>query len=582
MRNKIVNKINKFHNFVVKHKIYFFLTLLFLPSVWDLLQPGYFSMHDDLQVFRLLGFHKCLLDGQLPCVWIPDGGFGYGYPMFGFYPPLPYFLSEAFHLLGINLFWSIKIMFILALILSGFFMYKLSKVFFGKIGGIISSVFYVYAPYHALDIYVRGAGNEAWGMVWFPLILLYSYQLIQKPLKRKMVLLSLSYAALLLSHNVMTLIFTPFLGIWCLFWMIGLKRFSSFKNLIISGLWGMGLSGFFFLPVILEKNSVHIESMTIGYFNYLAHFADAKQMFLSRFWGYGGSTWGPKDDMAQPIGHFHWVVALIVLFLTSYKSIRSFFFRNNRQDPSHGRILVLPTLIILTVFIGFSYAFLAHSRSVWFWDHLPLLYYAQFPWRLLTMVTFLFSFVVGYLGFFSKGFWAKVLVSVLILGVIFWNIPFFHSEKHPTLTIGEKFSGSLWELQTTGGIFDYLPQTASRPPGDGSFYLPQFIQGNGGILNYQKGSNWLKFTVKSDSDVQIMAPIFVYPGMKIKDNGKYIDFNYDSDLGRALIDLSKGDHEIFIKIYPTAPRLFGMLISFISLVYLIKFALYERKSSSRT
>jgi hypothetical protein len=34
----------------------------------------------------------------------------------------------------------------------------------------MSSVFYVWAPYRALDVYVRGAMNESWAFVWFPLI----------------------------------------------------------------------------------------------------------------------------------------------------------------------------------------------------------------------------------------------------------------------------------------------------------------------------------------------------------------------------------------------------------------------------
>jgi hypothetical protein len=446
-------------------------------------------------------------------------------------------------------------------------MYKLAKTFFGKIGGTNSAVFYVYAPYHALDIYVRGAANEAWGMVWFPLILLYSYQVIFKPDKKNIILLALSYAALLLSHNVMTLIFTPFLALWCLLWLIVLKKFSNLKTLILSGLWGISLAGFFFLPVIFEKNFVHVETMTIGYFNYLAHFADAKQMFLSRFWGYGGSTWGPNDDMAQPIGHFHWMLALLALVVVLYQ-----FFKNKKHKT-------FALLIFLFVFSGFAYAFLAHSRSVWFWDHLPLLYYAQFPWRLLTMVAFLFSFVVGYLGFLLQKGRGKIILTALILGVIVWNYPFFQVNKHLTLTRPEKFSGNLWELQVTGGIFDYLPKTASRPPGDASFYLPQFTQGKGGILNYTKGSNWLKFNVKTNNPAQIMAPIFAYPGMKIKIDNNSTNFSYDPDLGRVLIDLPSGEHSVFIKIYPTPTRLLGILISFISLIYLIKFALHERNTT---
>ena len=54
-----------------------------------LLTPGYFIMHDDLQMMRQLEMEKCFLDRQIPCRWIPDMGYGFGFPLFNFYPPLP-------------------------------------------------------------------------------------------------------------------------------------------------------------------------------------------------------------------------------------------------------------------------------------------------------------------------------------------------------------------------------------------------------------------------------------------------------------------------------------------------------------
>jgi len=191
------------------------LLLLFLPAISGLLRPGYFSMHDDLQVFRLYELDKCVKDGQIPCRWVPDAGYGYGYPLMQYYPPMPYYPAEVLHLFGVNFFWAAKIMFILAFVLSGLAMYLLTKEFFGILPAIVAAVFYVYAPYHSVDIYVRGAMNEAWGMVWFPLIFLYAYKIItqNKPLDR--IKFAVSFASLLLSHNVMTLIFAPSLAIWC-------------------------------------------------------------------------------------------------------------------------------------------------------------------------------------------------------------------------------------------------------------------------------------------------------------------------------------------------------------------------------
>ena len=57
-------------------------------------------------------------------------------------------------------------------------MYLLAENIFGPVGGLLSSVFYTYAPYHLVNIYIRGAMNEAWASVFFPLILYFIKKLI--------------------------------------------------------------------------------------------------------------------------------------------------------------------------------------------------------------------------------------------------------------------------------------------------------------------------------------------------------------------------------------------------------------------
>jgi len=45
----------------------------------------------------------------------------------------------------------------LGMLSAGVSMYLLSTSLFNKKAGSIMAVFYLYAPYHALDLYVRGA-----------------------------------------------------------------------------------------------------------------------------------------------------------------------------------------------------------------------------------------------------------------------------------------------------------------------------------------------------------------------------------------------------------------------------------------
>lgn len=552
-----IQKISKQKATVITLGLFFILSF---PAIKDMLLPHYFPMHDDLQILRLKAMDDCIMDRQIPCRWIKDAGFGYGYPMFNYYPPLPYYVAEGLHLLGMDYFWSIKITFVLSFILSGLFMFALLRRFVSNAGALTGALFYVWAPYHSVDVYVRGAMNEAWGLTFFPLILFALYDLVIKKTKSSFLLFAISLACLLTSHNVMTLIFAPIAIAWCLFWIYQQKDYEQIIPVALSGLLGVGLSAFFFIPVALESKLVHVESMTVGYFNYLAHFTDFKQLFFSRFWGYGGSTWGPEDDMAFPVGHLHWIIALVIMLIATY------LFVKKRTKTSVQNLLITLSFFI----IGFGYAFLTHSRAVWFWDNLPLLYYAQFPWRLLAIPALAFSFLAGYLFVFLKKSWHAPLAAVLILGVIAINLPFFRIERQVRVSYPEKISGALWELQTTGGIFDYLPKSATRPPGDAAIPFPVYIEGTGSSVEFKRGTNWLSFTgVVATENATLRLPIFEYPKTTVRVGGKVIDHTYDKDLGRVIINLPKGEHKVFVQITNTPIRTFSNILTVISFLILI-------------
>src|SRR3989339_622315 len=108
--------------------ILFFSILLSLP----LLKPGLYIIHDDQQIARLFLFDKALKFGQFPVRWVDELGFGFGYPLFVFYPPLVYMVGEMFHFLGFGFIDSIKLVFFNSIFFSGIAMYVLIKELWGR------------------------------------------------------------------------------------------------------------------------------------------------------------------------------------------------------------------------------------------------------------------------------------------------------------------------------------------------------------------------------------------------------------------------------------------------------------------
>src|SRR3990167_8744224 len=284
--------------------------LLGLLAGKGLFREGYFNMHDDLQMMRQLEMEKCFLDLQIPCRWVPDMGYGFGFPLFNFYPPLPYLIGEIFRLVGFSFIDTAKFTFALSFVVSGITMYLLAKEFFGKAGGVVSSIFYVWAPYHSVDVYVRGAMNEAWALAFFPLIFLFSYKLIKTG--KGIIPLAFAYTGLLMSHNLMVMIFTPLFGLWCLIFILRENKWKIISRLLASGVLALGLAAFFTIPAVVEQKLVRVDTLIVGYYEYIAHFASLNQLLFSRFWGYGPSIWGDNDGMPFPAGHIHWIVSIVV------------------------------------------------------------------------------------------------------------------------------------------------------------------------------------------------------------------------------------------------------------------------------
>jgi hypothetical protein len=156
---------------MLKIKEWAILTILIIPSILSLLHPGFFGASDDMHIAWLQQMDLALHDGQFPPRYVSDLSFGFGYPLFNFIFPLPYYIGEVFHVVGFSFTDSIKAVFVLSLLLSGITMYLLGRYLSGKWVGMAIAILYVYAPYRSTDIYDRGALGESLAFVFLPLII---------------------------------------------------------------------------------------------------------------------------------------------------------------------------------------------------------------------------------------------------------------------------------------------------------------------------------------------------------------------------------------------------------------------------
>ncbi len=541
-----------------------------LLAAKGLFGPGYFNMHDDLQMMRQLELEKCFLTLQIPCRWIPDMGYGFGFPLFNFYPPLPYLFGEIFRIFGIAFVDVVKITFIFAFVASGISMYFLAKEFFGKWGGVISSIFYIWAPYHSVDIYVRGAMNEAWALIFFPAILWFGYRLIQNNKKRQVniILLALSWTGLLLSHNLMAMIFAPIFAGWCLIWIIKSKVFvPSFIKLGIAGVLTLGLAAFFTLPVTIEQGLVQTQTLVQGYYEYSVHFATVSQLFFSRFWGYGPSIWEANDGMSFQVGYFHWILSIIIFVISAVT-----FWKKRKINNWF--------LVIFYFFIvGWFALFMIHNKSTPLWMNVSTLRFVQFPWRFMTLVMLALSLVAGGLvNFIPK---KKNWIIFLIIGGLLisnWNYFIPQHGKLGALTDKEKFNGAAWDLQRTAGIYDYLPNTAKTAPKAPMTDFTEVMSGEAKSTNIKLGTNFNSFDIDVSKKSEIRLGVFAFPDWKVFINGNEIPtyISESEEWGRMYVQIPEGKYHVEVKLYNTSIRNFSNIFSLVTWSGLIGYLLVRR------
>lgn len=500
----------------MKKKFLYLLVLLILivPTFVRMVRPGIFSTQD-FHFFRLLEFDKCVQNLEIPCRWAPDAGLGYGEPLFNFYTQLPYVFGELFHIIGFQLIDSLKISFVFSLIFSGISMYILaSKLWGNKLAALVSSIVYVYAPYRAVDVWVRGALPEAMSFIFFPLILFFLDKSIEEKGIRNKLLLGLMMALSILNHNLSFLMFIPVIVIWTIYRLLLWKKIKSSLWLIFPIVLAICLSAFYILPVIFESKYIDLASTTVGYFDFRAHFVTISQLLVSRFWGYGGSTWGDSDGLSLAVGQVQWIVpVLLFVALAATKKLKG-----NSE--------------FLTLFIlGWAFLFLTHNKSTILWENIDFMKYIQFPWRFLSIAVFCFSLCVGAI---SKVFKKKLLIgfAVLIVGFsVLLTINFFKEDIWYNYADQDLVTGENWILQRTASIGDFWPLFGHKIPNEPA---------SGEFINY-------------------------FPGWKQEVNGLLVDATPDE---RGLI-LAKNS-----RFENTPVRTIGNTISLISVMLLI--ALYLR------
>ena len=532
-----------------------------------LLIPGFFPIHDNTQVQRVFEMNKSLQDGMFPVRWVEDLGFGYGYPLFNFYNPLPYYAGAAFGLLGLSALSSTKLMMILGILIAGFSMYLLSKEFWGEMGGVLSGLFYMYAPYHAVDIFVRGDVAEFWAYAFIPLVFYGFWKLYKDKKWRYFIVSSLSYAALITSHNLTALMASPFIFVFVIYLLVlsyGKEKKVNIK-IILALVSGLLISAFYWLPALYEMSYTNVISQIGGGANYRDNFVCLSQLWSSP-WGYGGSVKGCNDGLSFMVGKYHLILSsLIFLFsllvLFSNKTVKAF------SEEREKFFFVVAAFISLLLSLFFTL-----SASSFIWNILKPMAFLQYPWRFLVLASFFSSFISGALLLILKKLlkdnFAIYVLSVLSFSLIVaLSIKFFVPQTVTRIHSSDFTSKHSLEWVTSNITSEYMPKGFDKPKTEAG--VSDFSKINSSdvkVLGLQRKTNRIFMTIEVFKASRVNLPLAYFPAWQAFLDNRKITLS-QSPKGMD-INLPVGIHKLYISFVQTPVEKMSDLLSFAGILIL--------------
>ncbi len=493
-------------------------------SVLDLANYGIPPTHDgEYHVMRFQQFAKVVSEGNLYPRWAPDFNNGFGIPLFNFVYPLPNYVASIFHTFGFGFIDGLKLNMVAATFIGAIFMYLWTRKYWGEAGAVVSSVFYTFSPYHFLDIYVRGSVGEVWSLGLAPALFWSYYSYYESNRKILLVLSSIFLALLILAHNILAVVFFGFFILYTLYLILNTKEKKALIiDTILIYVTGLGLSSPFWLPALLEAKYV----VGLQVFDPTQHFPVLYKLIYSS-WGYGFSGGNAPDQMSFQIGIANLIAVMCSVFVvmrTKDKKTFLFFFS-----------LLLITIFLITPF------------SIFLWKNIPIMSYIQFPWRLLSLVILLISFLAGSIVT-GKGLFKKEKVRTIIaLFLIFLSIgfsiryakaPFYHKrvDQHyltrSNFTDGTNSPGNAFNTKWLSGI----PEKKEKKI--------EVVEGSANIGIDELKSTSYSFAVDSNEDSKILINTAYFPGWTAEIDGKRIDI--EENEGKIVLGVPSGTNNVRI------------------------------------
>jgi hypothetical protein len=506
--------------------------------------------------FQANQFNQALKDGIIYPRWIPDSNNGYGSPNFVFYSPLSYYLVSITTLFTHSLTASMIIVTWVSFFLSGTTMFITTRKMFGRTESPLPAIIYQILPFHLGDLYVRGTFAELVAFIWFPLVFYFIHEILKSRNRIAFIGLSISYAALILTHLVSGFIFTLVIGAYLIYNYFLLKDRKPFIKALFSLALGLGISAVYLLPVIFERRFVQIE--------YLVNcdICNYKNNFLFTF-----------DKFQAGLRSFYLPLHIEVVLEVTLSILIILLMRKNGQRLSNSSQQKFFIFLFIVAF------FLTTPLSKPIWDIIPGFPFLQFPWRWVMVMELSLCFLIGSIfhridihNFTSNNLRERVVMYLII--ILFVTSPVIIIKGMPIISSNIQIKNL--------SIIEYNPIWATniqkimseKKNGKVSVVSGKAVT----KINEWKSENRV-ISIEASEPSILRISTFYFPGWEGYTDGKRTQINIEKESGAMLIDVPQGKHKLVLKFEDTPIRYYAKIISIIFSCVLALLVLFSKRTN---
>jgi hypothetical protein len=529
--------------------------LLFQP----LLARGIPQAPDALLHFYRAGLWRWAWDGgALWPRWQTLAFQGYGYPVLSYQAPLLYFLTAALSYVTPGLLVAFKGVVLAACLLYGVGMYLWARDVLGQRGAVLASAAYVFATFRFREIYFLGGYSQflAWGL--YPLVLYFYHRLATRLSRGCFLGAVLSLAALVMCHNISAMLFAPVFGVYVLGMAVAYRRTGAWRRLAAAAVLALAVSAIFWLPAVAEMAYTHTQVLTQGLWDVRVHFL--------RAWEFMARSPLLDDRAVNPTLPFNF--GWLHLALAGLGALT--LLRPSARPLWRFHIAFALAVVLLSAFMMLPASYAA-------WRDVPLINYAEYPWRLYGTAFLCSALLAGaslaWLERMPRLQLAAGTAAVvgLILATAGYQFP------RPFLQVGASprdylvYETAFRAMGTTAGNeflppwVEELPPAPAVGPDLARTALVAPTPGQRAVV-VEETANLLRMRASLPQDSELTVSQFDFPGWRGWVDGRPVALHPAARTGLITLAVPAGEHEILLRFEDTPPRRAGAILSIVALI----------------